>query len=650
MLEYLPHRPYVLHPLLLGKVAQMALGELQNSRYHPLRPLGSGGMGEVYLMQDMRVRRQVAIKVLRSESDMYPESTSAGDAARLFQREARAIAALDHPNILPLYDFGEELHEGTTISYMVMPFCSEGSLASWLRQRGNESKLSRQDISLIVEQAADALQYAHDLQMIHLDVKPSNFLLRGNAKNPNRPTLLLADFGIARSSATAASSSRTVRGTPSSMAPEQWTSQPVPASDQYALAVLVYELLAGRLPFVGGMEQLMYQHFQAQPAPPSTYNAELPAAVDAVLLRALAKKPEDRFPSISAFAAEFVRAMQQGPEELAIGPQEAVGGTMRYTLAISLAEAQSGTHRVITLPGGQRVTVTIPAGVSEGEVISVPGADGSPVLGPGLLLTIAITRSEELPAASNAAAEATLISSSPAAQQPSGPVVVQDLLTIPAPAAQQSQQQRSGPPVDHNLPTMAAAGSPPAAGGAQGRSPRSGGRSSGRLVAIVLAVVILLSVAVGVLIYRSHQTGASSIAGSQTGTTQAKQGVTPAGSATVAVTATPPPGLFIAGTYNGSMYTQSAQQTTPITLIIKQKQGSGSLSGTYTQASNTGYQLRGKVDLQGNFSFTVQQPGGSAPLFFHGSYQQNFLKGNFCNSRTGSCSADAGYFNVGPRY
>src|SRR5438270_28073 len=112
---------------------KMALEELQNGRYHRLRLLGSGGMGEVYLMQDIR-----------------------------------------------------------------------------------------------------------------LDVKPSNFLLRRNTKNPTRPTLLLADFGIARSSATAASSSRTVRGTPTTMAPEQWSSMPVPASDQYALAVMVYELLAGR--------------------------------------------------------------------------------------------------------------------------------------------------------------------------------------------------------------------------------------------------------------------------------------------------------------------------------------------------------------------------------------------------------------------
>src|SRR5204862_6566656 len=135
----------------------MALEELQNGRYRFLRLLGSGGMGEVYLMNDTRVNRQVAIKVIRSESAPYPGSEAAKDAARLFQREARAIAALDHPNILPLYDFGEETLEGVTVIYMVMPFCAEGSLKGWLRQSENAPTLSLQDVAYLVEQAAEAL-------------------------------------------------------------------------------------------------------------------------------------------------------------------------------------------------------------------------------------------------------------------------------------------------------------------------------------------------------------------------------------------------------------------------------------------------------------------------------------------------------------
>src|SRR6266480_986623 len=371
----------------------MALEELQNGRYHRLRLLGSGGMGEVYLMQDERVNRQVAIKIIRFENTSYPGGDAATDTARLFQREAKAIAALEHPNILPLYDFGEEIRDGMTITYMVMPYCTEGSLASWLRQRSNTEPLTLQDLAHLVEEAADALQYAHDQNVIHLDVKSSNFLLRSNRKNPNRPTLLLADFGIARSSVTVASSSRTIRGTPTSMAPEQWGSNPVPATDQYALAVMTYEMLVGHAPFVGSMEQVMYQHFSAQPLPPSTYNPQLPPAVDSVILRALAKQPEDRFPSIADFAAAFEQATQSAPNLLLMGLEETIASDIhiRATLAISQGEAQVGTNRVITLPGGQHFNVTIPAGVSDGHIIRVQDqGETTP-----MLLTVVIKKPEQ---------------------------------------------------------------------------------------------------------------------------------------------------------------------------------------------------------------------------------------------------------------
>src|ERR1700686_699964 len=272
----------------------MVIDNLQNGRYHHLRLLGSGGMGEVYLMEDTRVSRQVAIKVIRTEGEPYPDKKTDNDpATRLFQREAKAIAALDHPNILPLYDFGEEVRDNVTITYMVMPYSADGSLEGWLRQRPDRV-LSPQEVAYLVEQAAEALQYAHEHEVIHLDVKPSNFLVRSNKKNPAHPTLFLADFGIARNFTTVSSSSHTIRGTPTAMAPEQWTSTPVFATDQYALAVMAYELLVGRPPFVGRMEQLMYQHFNAQPLAPSAYNPRLSAALDAVILRALAKKPEER--------------------------------------------------------------------------------------------------------------------------------------------------------------------------------------------------------------------------------------------------------------------------------------------------------------------------------------------------------------------
>ena len=170
----------------------MSLEGHQLGRYRLQHPLGSGGMGEVYLATDTSLNRQVAIKVIRAEAASYPEAQAAQEAARLFQRELRAIAALDHPHILTLFDYGEESAGRTTITYMVMPYRKEGSLADWLHQQKRAALLSPPDVEHVVQQAASALQHAHNQQIIHQDVKPSNFLIRGREKRPERPDVLLA--------------------------------------------------------------------------------------------------------------------------------------------------------------------------------------------------------------------------------------------------------------------------------------------------------------------------------------------------------------------------------------------------------------------------------------------------------------------------
>src|ERR1700730_10986372 len=258
----------------------MSLEGEQLGRYRLQHLLGSGGMGEVYLATDTSLNRQVAIKVIRAEAASYPEAQEAKEAARLFQRELRAIAVLDHPHILPLFDYGEQSNGRTTITYMVMPYRKEGSLSDWLYERADSGLLSLQVVEHFVHQAASALHYAHNRQILHQDVKPSNFLMRNREEQPNRPDLLLADFGVARFTSATGSMSQAIRGTPAYMAPEQWEGAPVPATDQYALAVMAYELLTGRSPFQGGMSQLMYQHFNVTPPPPSSFNARLSADID----------------------------------------------------------------------------------------------------------------------------------------------------------------------------------------------------------------------------------------------------------------------------------------------------------------------------------------------------------------------------------
>ncbi len=511
-----------------------------------------------------------------------------------------------------------------------MPFCTEGSLAGWLRQSVSAT-LSPQDIAQLVEQAADALEYAHDHQVIHLDVKPSNFLLRSNRRNPNRPTLLLADFGIARSSTTAASSSRTIRGTPTSMAPEQWSSMTVPATDQYALAVMVYEILAGRPPFLGGMEQLMYQHFSVQPSPPSNYNAHLTEAIDSVILRALAKKPEDRFPSIATFASEFEKVMNLLPATLVIRPQlpnaDDITNDIRSTLAISPAEAHSGTSRMITFPGGQHVNVTVPAGAYDGQIIRLqnPGEPTAPV--GELILTVAITLPEEAQQSSETvSAEPTLLTPESGVQKPFEPAPGHDLPTVASsnPNLRAPEIQRQPP-----LPQKRRTSLPMTAG-------------------IISGLIVLLLLAGTVYLYNSRQSNANALLQSQTATALAH---TP--TARITPTAKPPNGLYIAGTYNGSMNDATTQQASSISVLIEQSKGSGILNGKFTfkSPSQGTYSLKGIVDTQGNFSFTVQQPAGQQPLYYYGKVQQgSYLKGFFCRTSSNSCSGSSSYFLVGPRF
>jgi eukaryotic-like serine/threonine-protein kinase len=379
-------------------VNAMRLEGQRIKRYNLLQLLGSGGMGEVYLAEDPRVGQQVAIKVIRHEATLDPEASRETDT--LFLREVRAIAKLDHPNILPLFDYGEHFIDAMKITYIVMPFRPEGSLGVWARQQGGVGGISLQQIAHLVYQATAALQHAHDHQIIHQDVKPSNFLLRIRKENPSYPDLLLADFGIARFYSATSNVSATIRGTPTYMAPEQWRGHPVFASDQYALAVMVYQLLAGRAPFQGSLEQIMYMHLNERPSLPSTVTSRIPPAIEAVIMRALSKEPEERFPSVSEFAIAFQQAitkMGPFPSPITPLPLSQTSSELRAILAISEQEARTGTTRILTLPGGRRVSVPVQAGAYEGQVIRLEGQGEAvdPAQPPGtLVITLAIDRTK----------------------------------------------------------------------------------------------------------------------------------------------------------------------------------------------------------------------------------------------------------------
>jgi eukaryotic-like serine/threonine-protein kinase len=444
---------------------------IQLGQYHIRRLVGRGGTGDVYLADDQKLLRQVALKIVQIED---PTSEVAKEAARLFQREALVVAKLNHPNILPLFDFGETVVSGVTISYLVTPFCSEGSLTAWLRQRTGSLIVPPRDAFHIMRQAADALEYAHDQQIIHRDVKPSNFLVRSRKDTPSRPDLLLADFGVARLTQGNVNMSKTVRGTPTYMAPEQWSANPVSATDQYALAIMTYELLTGRPPFLGTQEQIMYQHLMVQPQPPSTFNTRIPPNVDAVVLRALAKRPTNRYPSMSAFAHAFEQAVAEMPSPPRITgtppplptpfplirntpsiassnispphllasnltvPQPVTPGSMERNelyavLPISTAEALAGTERTVLIPGRQPIDISVPAGVHDGQVIRLQNKVDSPLPNmpkKDLVLTIAVTPPAG-PAPSDAPDPSRSQSSNSSISRPSRPSIP-DLAVIQA--------------------------------------------------------------------------------------------------------------------------------------------------------------------------------------------------------------------------
>jgi len=471
----------------------MALDGLQLGHYRLLRLIGSGGMGEVYLAEDPRIRRQVAIKVVRTEVTPYPTASTTQEAARLFLREAKAIAMLDHPNILPLFDYGEQTANGTEFTYLVMPYRQEGSLATWLRERSNSELLSPQDIVHIVRLAAGALQYAHDHQIIHQDVKPSNFLIRSNPDNPGRPDLLLTDFGVAKLSTASSSASHSIRGTPTYMAPEQWEGDPVPATDQYSLAVMIYELLIGHPPFQGPPMRMMYLHTNTQPQLPSTLNPRIPKDIDTVLMHALAKKPDKRFASISAFARAFQQALQ-GTDALPIIKPPVIKplntpiietGDLHTTLAISEAEARTGTNRTLTLPGGRQVTVSVPQGVHDGQIIRLEG-QGTDDPASAIIITITILPTEEISSVSYSRMGETFIPGSSSSRPDSTEAVV---YASPSPGAVQSGPDRVKETTPPSLPPL------------DESSNKRRGPSRGRAILLIGLALLIVLPSVGLLYF-----------------------------------------------------------------------------------------------------------------------------------------------------
>jgi formylglycine-generating enzyme required for sulfatase activity/serine/threonine protein kinase len=262
--------------------------------------LGAGGMGAVYRAYQASLKRYVAVKVLSAQLAEQP------DYIARFLREAETSAALEHPHIVPVHDYGTQ----QTISYVVMRLLTGGSLAERVAQRRDSAQPlpSLGEIAELLRQLAGALDYAHSQGVIHRDIKLSNVMF------DNYGNAYLVDFGIAKLLHETASltASGAVIGTWGYMAPEQWRAETLtPATDQYALGVMVYALVTGRLPFEAPTPAgIMHKHLNEMPTPPYAYRPDVPPALTAVLERAMAKKAEDRFPTCTAFAQAFDSAIR----------------------------------------------------------------------------------------------------------------------------------------------------------------------------------------------------------------------------------------------------------------------------------------------------------------------------------------------------
>jgi eukaryotic-like serine/threonine-protein kinase len=275
----------------------VTLATLAGSRYRVERLLGHGGMASVYLAHDAELDRPVAVKVLT-------DALAGEDELRQrFLREGRTAAALSHPNVVSVFDAGEE--DGRP--YIVMEYVAGETLADTLAQRGPLPPEEAVDLAL---QACAGLAQAHASGLVHRDVKPQNLLIGEGA------TVKVADFGIARAAeATQLTATGTILGTAAYLAPEQAAGEPVtPATDVYALGAVLYELLTGRVPHDTRSLGDLARRQAGEPAtPPSDLTPGIPPAVEDVVMRALARLPEHRPPTAGDLAADLTAALSDTP-------------------------------------------------------------------------------------------------------------------------------------------------------------------------------------------------------------------------------------------------------------------------------------------------------------------------------------------------
>ncbi|GAA1500315.1 protein kinase domain-containing protein [Streptomyces synnematoformans] len=334
-------------------------GLVGDGRYRLTRRLGRGGMAEVFAAEDVRLGREVAVKLLRSDLAEDPVSKAR------FTREAQSVAGLNHHAVVAVYDSGEDQVAGSTVPYIVMELVEGRTIKELLT--GAEIPPPDQAL-LIISGVLEALAYSHQHSIVHRDIKPANVIITTTG------AVKVMDFGIARALHGAASTmtqTGMVMGTPQYLSPEQALGRAVDTrSDLYAVGCLLYELLTGRPPFVGETPlSVVYQHAQDNAVPPSQISGEAPPELDGLAMRALAKEPDDRFQT----ADEMLGLVQYALRMLRdVGPHTGTWDTG--------AVAVGGTPPMGTPAVGATAAITALAGagadIQQQPLLRVSGPDG----------------------------------------------------------------------------------------------------------------------------------------------------------------------------------------------------------------------------------------------------------------------------------
>ncbi len=322
----------------------------QIGRYQVERKLGEGGMGVVYLARDPVLGREVAIKTIRVSDLAEPQEQEA--LRRRFLNEARSLAQFSHPAIVTMHDFFEQ----NGLLFIVMEYVGGQSLAFFLAN--SQGPLPTKTCTRVLRDVASGLDYAHSRNIVHRDIKPANLLLHPSGM------MKITDFGVAKLITTSTRSATGIVGTLDFMSPEQIRGEAVDGrSDQFSLAVVAYRMLTGQKLFdVDTFYAMSYKICTETPVLPSVRNPELPSAVDMVLLRALAKAREERFPTCGEFVASLEAALatpKLEPKAPVIAPAAPVPQALPEPAFGMAFPAQSSSRRTIAILGAAGAAIVL---------------------------------------------------------------------------------------------------------------------------------------------------------------------------------------------------------------------------------------------------------------------------------------------------